>query len=61
MQLGLDGQPAPSENGGAKVDHGSGAMVTAEPSISEREIEKLHVRIGQRVVERDILAASQSF
>jgi len=61
MQWGLDGQPAPGDNDGKKGDHGSDGMVTAEPSISEREIGKLHARIGQRVVERDVLAASHSF
>ena len=30
----------------------------AEPSISDRELEKLHAKIGQLVVERDFLASA---
>lgn len=35
-----------------------GAKGTAEPTISSREIEKLHAKIGQLVVERDFLSAA---
>ncbi len=34
--------------------------VTSEPLISEREVEKLHAKIGQLVVERDFLASASS-
>ena len=33
---------------------------SAEPTISEREVEKLHAKIGQLVVERDFLADASS-
>lgn len=32
----------------------------AEPAISDQEVEKLHARIGQLVVERDFLSAASS-
>ena len=32
------------------------ARPAAEPPISEKEVEKLHAKIGQLVVERDFLA-----
>ena len=32
----------------------------AEPPISEKEVEKLHARIGQLVVERDFLSEASS-
>ncbi len=34
--------------------------VTAAPSFSDRELEKLHAKIGQLVVERDFLASASS-
>jgi len=34
--------------------------VTAQLLISERKVEKLHVKIGQLVVERDFLANASS-
>lgn len=38
-----------------------GAKDTSEPTISPGEIEKLHAKIGQLVVERDFLSAASSF
>ena len=32
----------------------------AEPAISDQEVEKLHAKIGQLVVERDFLSAASS-
>lgn len=37
-----------------------GGSSSAEPTISEREVEKLHAKIGQLVVERDFLADASS-
>ena len=34
--------------------------LSAEPPISEKEVEKLHAKIGQLVVERDFLADASS-
>lgn len=34
--------------------------MAAQPLISEREVEKLHAKIGQLVVERDFLADASS-
>lgn len=34
--------------------------ISAEPLISEKEVEKLHAKIGQLVVERDFLADASS-
>jgi transposase len=34
--------------------------MTAAPSVSDRELEKLHAKIGQLVVERDFLASASS-
>jgi len=34
--------------------------ISAEPQISEKEVEKLHAKIGQLVVERDFLADGPS-
>jgi len=36
------------------------AKMTAQPLISEGEVEKLHAKIGQLVVERDFLADASS-
>ena len=35
-----------------------GGKNAAEPPISDQEVEKLHARIGQLVVERDLLSAA---
>ena len=37
-----------------------GGKTDAEPPISEKEVEKLHAKIGQLVVERDFLAQASS-
>lgn len=37
-----------------------GAAASAEPTISEKDVEKLHAKIGQLVVERDFLADASS-
>ena len=37
-----------------------GGKDTAEPTISAGEVEKLHAKIGQLVVERDFLSAASS-
>ncbi len=34
--------------------------MTSAPSVSDRELEKLHAKIGQLVVERDFLASASS-
>lgn len=34
--------------------------MTAPPPISEQEVEKLHAKIGQLIVERDFLADASS-
>ena len=36
------------------------AKPAAEPQISDKEVEKLHAKIGQLVVERDFLADASS-
>ncbi|SNT29984.1 transposase [Antarctobacter heliothermus] len=36
-------------------------QATAEPTISAAEVEKLHAKIGQLVVERDFLSEASSF
>lgn len=37
-----------------------GSASSVEPQISEKEVEKLHAKIGQLVVERDFLADASS-
>ena len=37
-----------------------GGKSAAEPAISGQEVEKLHAKIGQLVVERDFLSAASS-
>ena len=37
-----------------------GAASPSEPQISEKEVEKLHAKIGQLVIERDFLSAASS-
>jgi transposase len=37
-----------------------GGQPSAEPQISEKDVEKLHAKIGQLVVERDFLADASS-
>lgn len=37
-----------------------GGGASAEPMISEKEVEKLHAKIGQLVVERDFLSEASS-
>ena len=37
-----------------------GDATSVEPTISEKEVEKLHAKIGQLVVERDFLADASS-
>jgi len=37
-----------------------GGATSAEPQVSERDIEKLHAKIGQLVVERDFLSEASS-
>jgi len=37
-----------------------GGKSAAEPAISDQEVEKLHAKIGQLVVERDFLSAASS-
>lgn len=37
-----------------------GGASSAEPAISERDVERLHAKIGQLVVERDFLADASS-
>lgn len=37
-----------------------GGASSAEPTISERDVEKLHAKIGQLVVERDFLSEASS-
>lgn len=37
-----------------------GDASSAEPTISQKEVEKLHAKIGQLVVERDFLASASS-
>lgn len=37
-----------------------GGASSAEPQISERDVEKLHAKIGQLVVERDFLSEASS-
>lgn len=36
------------------------ATSSAAPQISEKEVEKLHAKIGQLVIERDFLSAASS-
>lgn len=37
-----------------------GGASPGEPQISEKEVEKLHAKIGQLVIERDFLSAASS-
>ncbi|MDB2551773.1 hypothetical protein N9X71_04235 [Paracoccus sp. (in: a-proteobacteria)] len=37
-----------------------GGAASAEPAISGKDVEKLHAKIGQLVVERDFLADASS-
>ena len=37
-----------------------GSASSAEPQVSERDVEKLHAKIGQLVVERDFLVDASS-
>ena len=37
-----------------------GGASPAAPQISEKEVEKLHAKIGQLVIERDFLSAASS-
>ncbi|MGR3361128.1 MAG: hypothetical protein ACU0DE_08600 [Paracoccus sp. (in: a-proteobacteria)] len=37
-----------------------GGAASAEPAISGKDVEKLHAKIGQMVVERDFLADASS-
>jgi transposase len=37
-----------------------GGSSSAAPQISEKEVEKLHAKIGQLVIERDFLSAASS-
>jgi transposase len=37
-----------------------GSSAPAAPLISEKEVEKLHAKIGQLVIERDFLSAASS-
>lgn len=37
-----------------------GGGTSAEPAISEKDVEKLHAKIGQLVVERDFLSEASS-
>lgn len=37
-----------------------GGCASAEPAISEKDVEKLHAKIGQLVVERDFLSEASS-
>lgn len=37
-----------------------GGATSAEPVISEKDVEKLHAKIGQLVVERDFLSEASS-
>lgn len=37
-----------------------GAQATADPTISAADVEKLHAKIGQLVIERDFLSEASS-
>lgn len=37
-----------------------GGAASAEPAISEKDVEKLHAKIGQLIVERDFLSEASS-
>ena len=37
-----------------------GGAASAEPAVSEKDVEKLHDKIGQLVVERDFLSEASS-